>query len=99
MIDHDKNHHRFIRKCGEYEAALMYAEKNGVLDFYHIYTPDPFRGGDVSTSILKFAFKYARNNNYRIVPSCPYIAGSFLDRFPEYRDLIDEGVFPFSDRC
>ena len=77
MIEHDKSHHRFVLRCGKYEAALMYAVKGDILDFYHIYTPDPFRGGDVSTSILKHAFDYARDNGYHVVPSCPYIAEPF----------------------
>ncbi len=96
MIKHDKTHQRFTRKCGEYEACLMYAQKDRILDFYHIYTPDPYRGSIVSTSILKHAFTYARENGYRVVPSCPYIAGPFLSRFPEYKAIVDKGEFPFS---
>lgn len=96
MIIHAKEQHRFIRKCGKYEAVLMYAKRGKILDFYHIYTPDPHRGGIISTSMLKHAFGYARANGYHVVPSCPYIAGAFLERFPEYRDLVKEGSFPFS---
>ena len=98
MIEHDKAHHRFVWQCGKYEAALMYAVKGDILDFYHIYTPDPYRGGIISTSILKHAFEYARENGYRVVTSCPYIAGPFLERLPEYRDLVDEGEFPFVEK-
>jgi len=98
MIEHDKAHHRFVWQCGKYEEALMYADKGDILDFYHIYTPDPYRGGINSTSILKHAFEYARENGYRVVPSYPYIAGPFLEHFPEYRDLVDEGEFPFAEK-
>lgn len=97
-IEHDPIHQRFFARLGAYEACLMYAQQDGVLDFYHIYTPVPFRNTGVSGRILVAAFEYARQAGLRVVPSCPYIATDFLPRFPQYQDLVESGEFPFARR-
>ena len=97
-IEHDREQSKFRARLGTYEAVLMYGQKDKVLDFYHIYVPDPFRNRSIAADILKTAFGYARENGFRVVASCPFIAHDFLPRFPEYQDLIDSGVFPFAQR-
>jgi hypothetical protein len=95
-VEHDPLHQRFFTRLGAYEACLMYARRGPVLDFYHIYTPVPFRNRGVSGRILVAAFDYARGAGLRVVPSCPYIATEFLPRFPQYQDLVESGEFPFA---
>jgi hypothetical protein len=98
-VQHDENNHRFTVALGAYEAALMYARRGDVLDFYHIYVPDPFRGPGrgIAGRILIAAFDYARENNLKVTPTCPFIRNDFLPRFERYRDLIVDGEFPFAD--
>ena len=95
-VAHDPLHQRFFLRLGAYEACLMYAQQGTVLDFYHIYTPVPFRNSGVSGRILVAAFDYARQAGLRVVPSCPFIANEFLPRFPQYQDLVERGEFPFA---
>ncbi len=95
-IEHDEKKHKFWVKLGSYEAALMYAEKGKVLDFYHIYVPDPFRNRGVAGKILIEAFEYAKKQGCQVVPSCPFIAHDFLPRFPEYQAVTRAGLFPFT---
>lgn len=96
-VQHDPTHHRFIVALGEYEASLMYTRRGQVLDFYHIYVPDPFRGRGVAGRILIAAFDYARDNHLKVTPTCPFIRNDFLPRFPQYRDLVVGGEFPFAE--
>ncbi|MBI4115770.1 MAG: N-acetyltransferase [Candidatus Omnitrophica bacterium] len=95
-VEHDKKKQKFWIKLDSYEAVLMYAKKGKRLDFYHIYVPDPFRNQGLAARILITAFKYAKKEGYRVIPSCPFIAGDFLPRFPKYQDLVEKGEFPFA---
>ncbi len=98
-VEHDLEKHKFFIKLGEYEASLVYAERGKVLDFYHIYVPDPFRNRGVAGRILIEAFEYAGENGYKVVPTCPFISGDFLPRFQKYQKLVDSsfGKFPFKN--
>jgi uncharacterized protein len=94
-VEHDPDRQRFFVRLGSYEACLMYARRGEVLDFYHIYVPDPYRNRGLAGRILISAFDYAAQNNLRVVPSCPFIAGDFLPRFEKYQPLVERGEFPF----
>jgi uncharacterized protein len=95
-IEHDQAGGRFTVRLGEYQACLMYARRGDLLDFYHIYVPDPYRNRGIAGRILIAAFDYAREQGLKVVPSCPFIAGDFLPRFEKYGDLVERGAFPFS---
>ena len=97
-IHHDLRKRQFYVEIESYQAVLMYAQKDKTLDFYHIYVPDPFRNRGVAAKILMAAFEYAEKEGLRVVPSCPFIAGDFLPRFPQYQKLIQPGEFPFTHR-
>lgn len=95
-VEHDPKKLKFFVKLGAYEATLMYAQKEKVLDFYHIYVPDPFRNRGIAAKILMAALDYAEKEGCRVVPSCPFIAHDFLPRFPQYQKLVQPGEFPFA---
>jgi len=97
-VEHDVDNRKFYMKLGDggYEASLLYAEKGKVLDFYHIYVPDPFRNRGLAGRILIEAFEYAEQNGYKVVPTCPFISGDFLPRFPKYQKIVQSGEFPFA---
>ena len=95
-VQHDPERKKFWVRAGSYEAVLMYAQKGKTLDFYHIYVPEPFRNRGLAGQILIAAFEYAARENFRVVPSCPFIAHDFLPRFSQYQKLVEEGEFPFA---
>lgn len=96
-VEHDETRGRFSVQMGDYEACLMYARRGDVLDFYHIYVPEPYRNRGIAGRVLIAAFDYARANGLKVVPSCPFIAGDFLPRFEKYQDLVERGEFPFAE--
>ena len=55
-VIHDAEKREFRVDLGAYRAVLMYARRGNVLDLYHIYVPDPFRGGAIAVKILIEAF-------------------------------------------
>jgi hypothetical protein len=79
-----------------YEATLLYARKGNTLDFYHVYVPDPYRNRGVAGKILIAAFEYAQKEGLKVIPTCPFIRGDFLPRFPRYQPLVVEGEFGLS---
>ena len=95
-VMHDPAQKKFYIRLDSYEAVLLYATRGKVLDFYHIYVPDPFRNRGLAAKILIAAFDYAKLEGYRVVPSCPFITGDFLPRFPQYLPLTEGGEFPFA---
>ncbi len=98
-IEHEPKAQRFFARLGAYEASLLYAKRGRVLDFYHLYVPDPYRKQGVAAKILIHAFEYAKKEGHEVVPSCPFIAGEFLPRFPEYQKLVRAGEFPFASEA
>ena len=95
-IVHDPKKGEFVVELGSYRAVLLYAKKGKLLDFYHIYVPDPFRSRGLAAKILIAAFEHAREAGRQVVPSCPFIKNDFLPRFSKYQELVKPGAFPFA---
>ena len=89
IIEHDSQQHKFFARLGSGEEAnLMYAEKGRVLDFHRVYVPDAFRGMGMAAQITTAAFEYAAANGFQVIPTCPYVSGTFLPRFPKFQKLV-----------
>lgn len=95
-IIHDAEKKEFRVELGAYRAVLMYAKRGDVLDFYHIYVPDPFRGRTIAGKILVAAFEYAQKEGLKVAVSCPFIAKDFLRLFPKFQKMVCPGEFPFA---
>ncbi len=98
-VEHEVNEHRFVVRLPPYEASLAYARKGKILDFYHVYVPEPYRNRGLAGKILIEAFEYAKRENLKVVPSCPFIRGDFLPRFAQYQELVvkDKASFALLD--
>ena len=94
-VIHDPGKQEFCIDLGSYHAVLMYARQEKILDFYHIYVPDPFRNRGIAGKLLIHAFEYAKKEGFQVVPSCPFIAGDFLKSFPQYQEIVRPGEFLF----
>ena len=87
-VSHDSSAHRFVAKLGGQEAYLAYRRQDDTLDFYYTYVPDSFRGRGIAEALCKAGFEYAKANQLKVIPSCPYVGDTYLRRHPEYRELI-----------
>lgn len=89
-VEHDKKYQQFSIALGEEEAELAYATPaEKVLDFTHTYVPEDARGNGVANELIKEGFKYAEENGYRIIATCPAVK-TYLQRHPEYNRLLKE---------
>ena len=89
-VQHDRQQRRFYvaPDDGEAEAELTYTQRDGVLDLGHTYVPPAHRGRGIADRMARRAFEYAREEGYAVVPSCPYVRDTFLERHPEFRDIV-----------
>ena len=88
QIEHDRENSRFLINLGDEPAELNYRQKDQVLDFYHVYVPDAHRGKGVAAKIVIAAFDFAAREGFKVIPTCPFISGEFLPRFPKYQALV-----------
>ncbi|WBL21512.1 MULTISPECIES: GNAT family N-acetyltransferase [unclassified Zunongwangia] len=68
-------------------AELTYTKKNEhVITVDHTEVKRQFEGQGIATRLVKEAVKFARDNNLKIDPLCPFTEVMF-DRNPEYSDV------------
>lgn len=89
-ITHDEQGRRFVMVLGEdgQEATLQYERRGEVLDFYSVFVPPQFRGRGHAGRIVIAGFDYAKEQGLKVRPTCPFISGEFLPRFPQYQELV-----------
>ena len=86
---HDAANHRFTLEIDGDTAYVDYQPLgDGVVEYSYVFVPPAHRGRGSAGRLLKFAFDHAREEGWSIRPTCGYIAGQFLPRFPQYHDLI-----------
>lgn len=80
---------RFYIEADGTEAAMMHyvwaGDDKFIID--HTEVNEQFEGRGLGKQLVKAAVLYARANNIKIVPLCPFAKGVF-DRVEEYRDVL-----------
>lgn len=84
---------RFELNIGDSVAALYYSMFENKLYLNHTEVPEALKGQGIAGKLVEGALEYARTNNLPIVPMCPY-ANKFIQRNPQYQDLLDESERP-----
>lgn len=88
-VEHDQKRNRFIVRIGDEDAELTYARVGPkLIDLQHTFVPDAARGHGVAEALAKAAFDYARERNYRVIPTCPFVR-HWLASHPEELTLVD----------
>ena len=68
-------------------AFIEYKLDNGTLFLIHTEVPAALEGKGAGSAIVQKALQYAKDNNYKIVPICPFVQ-SYLKRHKEWHDII-----------
>lgn len=88
-VKHDPEKGKFFIKISGKEAHLVYKKAGeGVLDYMHTFVPPELRGGGIAGKIVKTALEYAREHQFRVIPSCSYV-DAFIRRHPEFADMAE----------
>ena len=88
-IQHNKEKRRFFTFVEGREAYLTY-ENDGenILIFGHTYVPFSLRGQNIAAKIVGYALDYARDNNFKVIPSCSYVR-AFIEKNKQFSDLVE----------
>jgi predicted GNAT family acetyltransferase len=92
QLDVTKNEalNQFEIHIGDELAFLRYAERPGRIALIHTEVPEELEGRGIAGRLASFALDYARARSLRVVPTCPYVR-AYIDRHPEYADLVEGG--------
>lgn len=83
QVEHDPQQQCFSATIEGYQAVLEYrAVDESTWDIHHTFVPNQLRGKGVAAVLAKTALAYAKEHNYKVIPSCSYIA-VYLQRHPQ----------------
>jgi uncharacterized protein len=77
---------------GALAGFVHYNMRGGRLILVHTEIHEEFGGRGLATQLIRGALDDARRRNLRVVPICPFVE-SFIERHPEYDDLVDHEMF------
>lgn len=70
-------------KAGKMDIAV----KNNLLPVYHTEVNEEYNGKGFAKLLLDKLVSYARGNNLKVVPLCPYVYAQFKRHPEEYEDI------------
>ncbi|HZJ95547.1 MAG TPA: GNAT family N-acetyltransferase [Thiopseudomonas sp.] len=83
QVEHNALQNCFSAVIDGHQAILEYRlVDEATWDIHHTYVPNELRGKGVAALLAKTALAYAKEHNYKVVPSCSYIA-VYLQRHPQ----------------
>ena len=89
-IEHERSGHRgafVVRKDGERLAEMTYTVAGSRVIIDHTNVDDRLRGTGVGGKLVHAAVEWARAENTRLMPLCPF-AKSVFDKTPDYADVL-----------
>jgi len=89
QIEHGSKGAFIIKEKNERVAELTYSkagEKLIIID--HTEVSDVLRGKGAGKQLVTAAVVYARKNQIKIIPLCPF-AKTIFDRTPEFKDVLN----------
>lgn len=81
---------RFEVSVDRHTAVTEYMLAGNRIIFTHTEVPVELEGNGIGARLAQTALTYAREQQLKVMPLCPYIAG-YIRKHPEYRDLVLEG--------
>lgn len=89
MVEHRPSANRFVLAVPDGEAKLAYRMVSPtVMDLASTFVPSTARGRGAGAQLVEAALKHARANGLHVLASCWY-AVQFMDKHPEYNDLLE----------
>ena len=86
-VVHNTVARRFEVTLGDDVAMSKYLLAGDKMVIEHTEVPEAFEGKGVAGRIVRTALDYARAQNLKVLPLCPY-AKAWIGRHPEYQDLL-----------
>lgn len=87
-VIHDINNSSFFIKIDNASSYVSYSLNDRIMELYTTHTPLQLRGKGLAEKVVKAALDYAKENNFKVIPTCSYVR-VFIERHPEYKSLTD----------
>jgi predicted GNAT family acetyltransferase len=88
VVDAPDDHRYEIRLGGELAGFAIYHRRGGRAFFVHTEIDPAFEGKGLGSALAKGVLDAERTLGEAVVPICPFIR-SYIDRHPDYADLVD----------
>jgi predicted GNAT family acetyltransferase len=89
-IKNEERHHAgafYIGDNGERLGEMRYLVRDGIMNIYHTEVNEKLQGKHMGDKLVEAGVKYARENHFKILPTCTF-ARSVFDRTPAYGDVL-----------
>ena len=89
-VEHERNGHRgafFLREEGRRLAEMTYSAAPTMVIIDHTEVDESLRGTGASRKLVAAAVQWARREQVKVLPLCPF-ARHVFDRTPEYADVL-----------
>ena len=87
-VAHNVSLRRFELHAGDGGLAfLSYTGDGDQVIFEHTFVPNELRGKGIAANLVRAALAEARQQRWKIVPHCSYVAG-FIKRNPQFADSV-----------
>jgi predicted GNAT family acetyltransferase len=73
---------------GKVAGFIQYVARPGKIILVHTEIDDAFEGRGLGSQLAAATLDDIRAQGLRVVPLCPFVA-SYIERHPEYDDLVD----------
>ena len=78
---------RFELDADGHIAFSNYKRADGVLTILHTEVPKALEGHGIGSALIRGVLDIARSQRLKVIALCPF-AKSYLERHPEYADLL-----------
>lgn len=89
-ILHNEAESRFEITIDNLTALVEYRRVDNILIVTHTGVPQALEGRGIAAALTKVLLDYARNNDLKVRPVCPYTK-AYIQRHPEYRNIVSGG--------
>ncbi|HEY4652275.1 MAG TPA: GNAT family N-acetyltransferase [Pontibacter sp.] len=89
QVIHEEKYQQFtVMLDDEEEAELAYARPSErEIDFTHTFVPESARGKGIAQQLIEEGLRFARENGYRVIATCPAVA-KYIEANPQHRELL-----------
>lgn len=91
ITDHPEDGRYVIEVDGEQAGLLVYRREGDRIIFTHAEVDPGHDGQGLGSALSAHALDEARARGLAVVPRCPFVQ-AYMQRHPEYVDLVPEGA-------
>ena len=91
-VRHNQGAHRFEVEIDGQLSHVDYSPGRRRIVFTHTEVPRALAGRGIGATLVRAGLDYARAMELRVVSLCPFVS-SYLDRHPEYQDMLKAPAF------